>query len=177
MAKSYIRRGLQIEAKKVGRGIKKLATPTNIRKTLNTVGKVGGYVGKGALAAAIITNPELVVGYEGGALLATKLGKSLLAKQAFGLATKYGDKYFKDKTGTAAKVYKSSRDIGNAVAAFDSGDTFGAMSHGANFVSDSGILGKKKTQKFNNVNNHYLQPGLKAASGVHTIARVAGNLK
>ena len=174
MTKNYIKRGAQLAYKSTKKTIKKVATPANIRKTLNTIGTVGSTVGKVALAAAIVSNPELAVGYEGAGWLAKKAAASPAAQMLFGQATKYGDKYFAGKKGITAKIYRGSTGVVKTGYALNNGDWFGAADQGLKAISGSGVLGKKRTEKFDKIDKNYLSPTLRAASGVHTMYRVGG---
>lgn len=123
------------------------------RKTMNTLARVGGIASKAALGAAIYTNP---------AILSTVLA-SVAIKKAASYGQKYGDKYFEGKTGKAARLYRSSRDIANAGLSYGMGDYVGAAKNTADLVKDTGFLSKNAQRKYSNVNNTYLQPTLSVA--------------
>lgn len=131
------------------------------RKTMNTLAKVGGIAGKLALGAAIYSNPAIA-----GTVLAN-MGVREIAK----LAEKSGDRYFKNKTGKAARLYKSSRDVVNAGLSYGSGDFAGAASNTAKLIGDTGFLSKNAQRKYNKTSSNYIQPTLRVAGAVQNVNR------
>jgi hypothetical protein len=123
------------------------------RKTMNTIGRVGGLAGKLALGAAVYSNP---------AIAGTVLG-SMATKKIAKFAEQRADKYFKGKTGTAARIYRSGRDITNAALNYTSGDLIGAASDSARLIADTGFLSKNAERKYRTTSNNYIQPTLRAA--------------
>jgi hypothetical protein len=142
--------------------LKKQITPQNYRKAMNTIAKVGGIVGKAALASAIYSNPAIL----GTAIAAVGTQKLL------GYGQKYADNYFKGKSGTGARLYRSSRDVANAGLNYASGNYTGAAKNTARLVGDSGFLSKNAQRKYTSVSNNYIMPTLSAAGAAQGVNKI-----
>lgn len=134
------------------------------RKTMNTVAKVGGYAGKAALASAIYTNPAIA-----GTVLAAYATKAALQQ-----AQKPGDRYFKNKKGKGARLYRSGRDIANASLNYMSGDYAGSAINTAKLIGDTGLLSNKMQKKYNDANSNYITPTLQVARAGNTLRKIKG---
>lgn len=146
---------------------KKDSKAVKYRKTMNTLAKVGGIASKAALGAAIYTNPAIA-----GTVLA-----AYGTKAALGYGQKYADKYFKGKTGTGARLYRSSRDVANAGLDYAKGDYASAAAESARLVGDTGFLSKNAQRKYTSVSNNYVMPTLKVAGAAQNTYKASNAIK
>ena len=130
-------------------------------KALKTFNRAAGVGGKVALAAAIYSNPAILTG----------LSAAYVGEKALSYGEGYANKYFQNKHGLTAKVYKNSRDVAHGIVNIRKGNYIGAARNAADFVSDSNILGKKRTKQYNKINSDYIQPTLAAAGNVKSISK------
>ena len=142
---------------------KAFVKPSNYRKTMNTVGKIGGYASKAALGAAIYSTPGL--------------GQAVVASQAlkYGLkyGQKYGDKYFEGKKGAGARIYRSGRDVLNTGVEGVTGNYTGAAKNALKLVGDTGFLKKDTQRKYDKTMNNYIAPTLTALQPVNDMYQIS----
>lgn len=142
---------------------KAFVKPSNYRKTMNTIGTVGGIGSKLALGAAVYSTPGL--------------GQAVLASQAlkFGLkyGEKYGDKYFKGKTGAGARIYRSGRDVLNTGVEGITGNYTGATKNALKLVGDTGFLKKGTQRKYDKTMSNYINPTLSALQPVNDMYQIS----